>query len=82
MVVIALGANDGLRGFPVKVTKDNLNKMLNYLKGKSVIAVLAGMKVPPNYGKEYVKEFDKIWGELQKKHKIKMVPFLLEGGCR
>ncbi|MCB0357922.1 MAG: hypothetical protein KDD40_12985, partial [Bdellovibrionales bacterium] len=57
LVIIALGANDGLRGFDVKATQENLEKMIVYLKKNSVKVVLAGMKVPPNYGQEYRVQF-------------------------
>lgn len=78
MVILALGANDGLRGFPVSATQAHLEKMLVFLRKENIIPVLAGMKVPPNYGKEYSREFDIMWTDLQKKHEVLFIPFLLE----
>ena len=79
LVIIALGANDGLRGFDVKATQENLEKMIVYLKKNSVKVVLAGMKVPPNYGQEYRVQFSKMWQGLAAKHQVKLIPFLLAG---
>ncbi|MCB9026450.1 MAG: arylesterase [Bdellovibrionaceae bacterium] len=78
LIVLALGANDGLRGLPIEATKNNLVKMLSYLKEQKVKVVLAGMKVPPNYGKDYSKEFDNIWTDLKKNYSVELIPFLLE----
>ncbi|MCB0392237.1 MAG: arylesterase [Bdellovibrionales bacterium] len=78
LVVLALGANDGLRGFPVASTKENLGTMIEFLKNQSIHILLAGMKVPPNYGKEYSQQFDSMWRELQHKYKVKLMPFLLK----
>jgi acyl-CoA thioesterase-1 len=78
-VVVALGANDGLRGIKVEQTRLNLTMIIEKLKEKKVVPVLVGMKLPPNYGKEFRAEFDAIFPTLAKKFGITLIPFLLEG---
>ncbi len=79
--VLELGANDGLRGIPLKETKNNLQSMIN----KVTIAypnakiILAGMQIPPNMGIQYTTEFRNIYPELAKKNNITLIPFILEG---
>ena len=79
VVVLALGANDGLRGLPVSSTEVNLEGIITALKAAGIDIVLAGMTMPPNYGGIYTKEFREIFPALAKKHEIRLVPFLLEG---
>ncbi|USN48931.1 MAG: arylesterase [Pseudobdellovibrionaceae bacterium] len=79
IVVLALGANDGLRGFKVTVTEENLDRAIALGLKNQVKVVLAGMKVPRNYGPQYIKEYDALFGRLAKKHNIPLIPFLLEG---
>lgn len=78
-VLVALGANDGLRGLKVKQTESNLVAILEKLKSKKVVPILAGMKLPPNYGKEFRAEFDGLFPALAKKFDITFIPFLLDG---
>ncbi|MDZ4659976.1 MAG: arylesterase [Pseudomonadota bacterium] len=79
ILVLALGANDGLRGLKVAETKKNLKETLRLAKTKGLKILLAGMKVPPNYGKNYAQEFTKMFEILAREEKIALMPFLLEG---
>lgn len=79
IVVLELGANDGLRGIPVDATRANLEQMVVALQDAKATVVLAGMTLPPNYGPDYIKPFEKIFTDLSAKHKLKLIPFLLEG---
>jgi len=79
--VLELGANDGLRGLPIDQTKKNLQSIIDKVKSKYPKAkiVLAGMMVPPNMGKSYSDEFQKIYPTMSSKNKARLIPFLLEG---
>jgi acyl-CoA thioesterase I len=79
--VLALGANDGLRGIEPAVTRANLQGIIDRVRAKypSVKLVLAGMTMPPSMGEAYVKDFAAIFPELAKKNEVSFVPFLLEG---
>ncbi len=79
--ILELGANDGLRGIPVKETRQNLQAIIDQVKSKypDVKLVLAGMHVPPNMGAAYAKEFHAIYSEIAKKNQMTLIPFLLEG---
>ncbi len=79
--VLELGGNDGLRGIPLEETEKNLQKIINKVKEKYPGAklMLAGMRVPPNMGKQYGENFHKIFGNLASDNKIAFLPFLLEG---
>ncbi len=79
IVVIALGANDGLRGIPVQKTEANLKKMIQELVSWDTKVVLCGMKMPPNYGMEYRNQFAEIFPTLATEFEIDLVPFLLKG---
>lgn len=79
LVILELGGNDGLRGLPLTVTRDNLDKMVAAFKESGAKVMLAGMTLPRNYGPDYVKEFEQIYPMLEKKHKITRMKFLLEG---
>ena len=79
MVLIALGANDGLRGIKVNATKANLEKAIKLLQEKNVKVILVGMKLPFNYGQEYRTSFEKMYSSLAKDNKIPYLPFLLKG---
>ena len=79
IIVLALGANDGLRGFKLEQSQENLEQIITEAKQQGIKVVLAGMHVPTNYGKEYQEKFYKIYQTLQKKHKLTFIPFLLEG---
>lgn len=79
LVLVELGANDGLRGIDPASTRDNLDNILVKLKERGVPAVLAGMMAPRNLGSAYGKQFDAIYPELAKKHDIPLYPFFLDG---
>ncbi|MCL4161454.1 UNVERIFIED_CONTAM: hypothetical protein GTU68_010807, partial [Idotea baltica] len=78
--VLELGANDGLRGIPLKETKVNLQEMIDKVweKNPDTKIVVTGMQIPPNMGKAYTEEFKEIWPALAKNNDISLVPFLLE----
>ena len=79
--VLELGANDGLRGVPVEETRKNLQSIVDKVIAKYPKAklVLAGMRVPPNMGEKYAKDFHKVFEDLASKNKMALIPFLLEG---
>ena len=79
ILVLALGANDGLRGIILEKSKENLIKIINLAKEKKMKIILAGMMLPPNYGEEYTKDFKKMFEELAEDPDISLIPFLLEG---
>ena len=79
VVIIALGANDGLRGLPVNLMRDNLLAMMDAARARKARVVLVGMKLPPNYGIDYTRAFEQSYADLAKRHKAALVPFLLEG---
>ena len=79
--VLALGANDGLRGIPVEETRRNLQAIIDAVRKKNpdVEIVLAGMQIPPNMGPEYTTDFREIFPQLAEENDIYLIPFLLEG---
>ncbi|MGH7816767.1 MAG: arylesterase [Candidatus Binatia bacterium] len=81
VLVLELGGNDGLRGLPAETTKKNLQAIIDGTKTKypEVKIVLAGMKVPPNMGPDYGKQFAAIYPDLAKKNNVQLIPFILEG---
>jgi len=79
VLILALGANDGLRGLPVQEMKKNLDKAITLAKESNIRVIIAGMEVPPNYGPEYSKDFRQVFPDLAKEHQIPLIPFLLEG---
>jgi acyl-CoA thioesterase-1 len=78
IVIIELGSNDGLRGLPLSVTRDNLTKMVAAAKKAGAEVVLVGMQMPPNYGVRYTAEFAALFRELATRNGLALVPFLLE----
>ncbi len=79
LVILELGANDGLRGVDPKITRDNLDAILTELKKREIPVLLAGMLAPPNLGPEYGTAFDSIYPDLARKHGVRLYPFFLEG---
>jgi acyl-CoA thioesterase-1 len=79
LAIVELGGNDGLRGLPLKVTKDNLDQIITGFKRAGAKVVLAGMTLPLNYGPDYIRAFEAIYPELEKKHRITRMRFLLDG---
>jgi acyl-CoA thioesterase-1 len=79
IVILELGANDGLRGIPVDRMRDNLEQMIVSLQKTGAKVVLAGMTLPPNYGREYISGFENAYRDLGRKYRLTIIPFLLEG---
>lgn len=78
IVILALGANDGLRALPLANTKQNLRKMIELSRAQGGQVLLAGMKLPPNYGKTFNNQFRSIYTDLASDYEILLVPFLLK----
>ncbi len=79
VVIIELGGNDGLRGQPVASMKDNLGQMIELVQEAGAEPVLAGIRIPPNYGVSYTEMFTSMYSELAQEYEIALVPFLMEG---
>lgn len=79
IVVIELGANDGLRGLNIDVMRRNLLSMIEASQRAKAQVLLVGMRLPPNYGTAYVEKFQRMYAELAREKKIAFVPFLFEG---
>ena len=79
LVVIELGGNDALRGFSLKMTEDNLVKMIQACKTIQAKVVLVGMQVPPNYGAAYASDFTRMFARISQQQQTALVPFLLAG---
>ena len=79
IVILELGANDGLRGVEPKIVAANLDKIVSRLKAKGIVVLLAGMRAPPNMGRAYGRDFDAVFPELAKRHDLAFYPFFLEG---
>ena len=81
ILILELGANDGLRGLPAETTRKNLQAIIDRTKGKYPEAkvIVAGMKVPPNMGGDYGRKFEAVFADLAKKNKAVLIPFVLEG---
>ena len=78
IVILELGANDGLRGMPVAEIKGNLAASIREAQVVNARVLLVGVRLPPNYGEDYTKGFDAMFAELAKAHGAALVPFLLE----
>ena len=79
VVVIELGANDGLRGLPVAAAEANLRSMVNLAQQNKAKVLLVGMRMPPNYGRAYTERFYGMYQTLSTQTKAPLVPFMLEG---
>jgi acyl-CoA thioesterase-1 len=79
VVIIELGGNDGLRGFPPNVIESNLADMIEQVRDIGAIPVLVGMQIPPNYGQRYTRMFADIFPNLSDRYDTPLVPFFLEG---
>ena len=79
VVILELGGNDGLRGLSLEQTKRNLSRIIEQLRQAGTTIVLAGMKLPPNYGQDYIRGFEAIYPDLAKHYDLALIPFLLEG---
>ncbi|MDO9602266.1 MAG: arylesterase [Rhodocyclaceae bacterium] len=78
VVILALGANDGLRGLPLAETRANLTQMVRAAKTSGARVLLVGMRLPPNYGPEYTRDFSALFATLARQEKTALLPFLLE----
>lgn len=76
VVLLELGGNDGLRGMPLAMTRANMDTMITAFRGAGAQVVLAGMSLPPNYGPDYIRAFEKIFKDLAAKHQATLIPFL------
>ena len=79
VVIVALGANDGLRGQSPPAIRANLEEIVARLQAAGVRVLLVGMRLPPNYGAEYTKEFEAVFPAVARRAKITLMPFLLDG---
>ncbi|MBT9497816.1 arylesterase [Zoogloea sp.] len=79
VVIIELGANDGLRGLPASAMAANLQAMIDASKQAGAKVLLIGMRMPPNYGPDYTSRFEKAFLDLAKANKTRLVPFMMEG---
>jgi acyl-CoA thioesterase-1 len=79
VVVLELGANDGLRGLPVKSAETNLRTMIDMAEKAHAKVLLVGMRMPPNYGRAYTERFAGMYKDLSKEEKVPLVPFMLDG---
>jgi acyl-CoA thioesterase-1 len=79
MLVVELGANDGLRGLPVAEMKRNIEQVITRAKERHIKVVLTGMEAPPNYGPLYTSEFRDVFKDLAKEQRVTFIPFFLEG---
>ncbi|MCG8325279.1 MAG: arylesterase [Thiotrichales bacterium] len=78
ITLIELGANDGLRGFPPQVIKDNLTSMIAQLHSAGSRVILVQMHLPPNYGRAYTTRFDNLYRQIANEHGIQLAPFILQ----
>lgn len=79
-MIVALGANDALRGQPVEETEDNLRQIIRMAREKQpdISIILAGMRAPPNLGPDYAKQFEEVYARLAKEESVRLLDFLLE----
>lgn len=78
IMILALGANDGLRGLKISEAEKNLSQVIEKARSKDIEVILAGMEIPSNYGEKYRQEFRAIYPKLAKKYDLTLIPFLLE----
>jgi acyl-CoA thioesterase-1 len=79
LLIVALGANDGLRGLPAGQMKRNLQGIIDRARQRAIPVLLVGMEAPPNYGEQYAAQFRQVFQDLAKENALVFVPFLLEG---
>jgi acyl-CoA thioesterase I len=79
IVIIQLGANDGLRGLPLTSMRENLAAMIRAGRAAGARVLLIGMRIPPNYGRDYAERFAAVYAQLAREEKVALVPFLLDG---
>jgi acyl-CoA thioesterase-1 len=79
IVVLQLGANDGLRGLSLAAMRENLASMIDASRSAGARVLLIGIRIPPNYGREYAERFAALYAQLAQEKKVALVPFLLDG---
>lgn len=79
IVIIELGANDGLRGLALKQMHDNLRSMIRQSRNIHARVLLIGMKLPPNYGPDYEQKFEQVYVKVAREEKVALLPFFFEG---
>jgi len=79
VLIVALGANDGLRGQPPAALRANLTQIVERARGAGARVLLAGMRVPPNYGDEYARAFAAVYASVARATGVPLAPFLLDG---
>lgn len=79
VLIVALGGNDGLRALPPEELEQNLAAIIEKAQARHITVILAGMEAPPNFGRDYVVKFHRVYPELAKRYHVAFVPFLLEG---
>jgi acyl-CoA thioesterase-1 len=79
ILIVALGGNDGLRGLPPEQLQANQAQIIERAQARHLEVILAGMEAPPNYGREYVVSFHKVYPALATRYRLTLVPFLLQG---
>ncbi|HEX4578015.1 MAG TPA: arylesterase [Edaphobacter sp.] len=79
IVIVEFGGNDGLRGFRIEDSRANLDQIVGTLKASGARIVMAGITLPPNYGPDYIKQFNETYVLLAKKYNVPLLPFLLKG---
>ncbi len=77
VVILELGGNDGLRGIPIEKSKQNLDEMIQRVRAAHCRILLAGITLPPNYGPDYIKPFQRMYQDLATKYHLPLIPFLL-----
>jgi acyl-CoA thioesterase I len=78
VVIVAFGGNDGLRGLPIDTTRRNLDQIVSTLQRAGTKIVLGGITLPPNYGADYIRQFNLIYASLSKQYHVPLLPFLLK----
>ncbi len=79
VLILALGGNDGLRGLPAIELQSNLETIIRAARRHNARVLLAGMRMPPNFGPAYTRQFTAVYADLARRHRTAFVPFLLEG---
>lgn len=79
VLVLELGANDGLRGLPIAQMQDNLSQMIRTAKDRRISVLLCGMEAPPNFGPQYTRDFRQVYRDLADEHDVAFLPFFLDG---
>ena len=79
VLILALGANDGLRGLPTGEMKKNLSAVLDRARDRRIPVILAGMEAPPNNGPDYTRDFRAVYSDLARAYDVRFIPFLLQG---